>query len=680
MQRSDRRSFAGKAGVIVFGAALAVALLSSGLSTASPAEAEIRVLDGDAGQLLNGYDLYAYLLEQMRDQYDARRVALEASLASPEAAGKRAEAMRAAYLQLLGPLPDKTPLRAQVTGRIERDGYRIEKVVYESQPGHHVTANLYVPTGGEEPYPGVYLASGHWIAGKALDTHQAAGALFARHGMVLLAPDPICQGERLQLFDVHRHTSTTHMLLGLGAMAVGRSMVWYEAVDGVRAIDYLLSRPEVDRRTPVGMVGSSGGGTQTAFLMVLDDRIGPAASSCYLMQHERRFETIGPQDSCQNLPGEGAELLEQFDYLTMRFDRPTLALAGTRDYFDIHSTRAGFAETRRVFSTLGQPDHVALVEGDHGHGLHQPHREAAVRWMRRWLRGDDTPVKEGEAAILPAGELWATRSGQVLTEFVGEKSITEMNVERARALEKDRRRFWEQGTPAERVAEVARLIGLRHERGEVTTESRGLVPRPGYTVERLILKRPGELNVLALLFTPEGAGGRGPATLYVDGRGKAADAGPGGTVEKLVRSGHVVLSLDLRGYGEAARRDFYADKYLSDEHSTGMLALHIGRPLLGQRVEDVLAALDVLLAREDVDPQRVELVGLGRAGPVALHAAFGDDRFARVILRGSIRSWIEDVVMTPLAPNRLALVVPGALTRYDLPDLARALGDKLTLE
>lgn len=659
---------------------LLAALLLVGPGPAAATEEEIRVLGGDGAWLLSGYDLYQHLLGEMGTQYRARQERLEASLASPEAARKRAENLRKGYLELLGPLPEKTPLNAQVTGTIAQDGYRIEKVVFESQPDHHVTANLYVPTEGTGPYPGVLLASGHWIEAKTLDDHQRAAALLALNGMVVLATDPICQGERFQLFDVHRHTSTTHMLLGLGAMLVGRTMVWYEAVDGIRSIDYLLSRPEVDAGRPVGMIGSSGGATQTTFLMALDDRVGPAAPSCYLMQHERRFETIGPQDACQNMPGEGAELLDQFDYLTMRYDRPTLVLASTLDYFDIHSTRAGVDETRRVFAALGRPEHVDLVEGVHGHGLHRPHREAAARWMRRWLLDDDGPVEEGDTPLLSARELQATRSGQVLVDYPGERSITEMNLERARELEPDRRRFWREGDDGGRAAEVARLIGLRAERGEATYESRGRVARQGYTVERLILKRPGEPHLMALLFEPDEAELPRPATLYVDSRGKAADSRPGGVVESLARSGRVVLSLDLRGYGEGARKDFYGPKYLSDEHSTGMLSLHIGRPLLGQRVEDVQAALDVLLGWKDVDPDRVDLVGVGRAGPVALHAGFLDGRFAHVTLRRSIRSWIEDVVATPLAPNRLALVVPGALARYDLPDLARALGDGVTLE
>jgi len=187
------------------------------------------------------------------------------------------------------------------------------------------------------------------------------------------------------------------------------------------------------------------------------------------------------------------------------------------------------------------------------------------------------------------------------------------------------------------------------------------------------IERAGEPPVPALLFLPAERNGKAPAVLYVDGRGKAHDAAPGRPIEALVKGGRAVLAIDARGFGETAPAR--PKWYWHNEYSISYLGIHLGRPLLGQRTEDVLAALEVLLAREEVEPDEVSLVGIGRAGPVALHAAAIDGRIGEVVIQRSITSWM-DVVATPLCRHQLEGVVPGALERYDLPDLVRAIAPR----
>lgn len=167
--------------------------------------------------------------------------------------------------------------------------------------------------------------------------------------------------------------------------------------------------------------------------------------------------------------------------------------------------------------------------------------------------------------------------------------------------------------------------------------------------------------------------------LCVDGRGKAADAGRGGVVEELVSQGQVVLSIDARGFGEtadAARNVVY----VKGDHRPAMWSMHVGKSLLGQRVEDVLAAFTYVRSLPKIDPDKVKLIGVGRAGPVALHAGVLDGRFASLILRDSIGSWVDDVVARPKDIHAITHVVPSALLQYDLPDLVDLLGDKVTVE
>ena len=221
---------------------------------------ELDLLGGKGRGLLNDY-----LMQIVHQQYVQRRRELEESLKSPDALAARQKRLLHDYLEMIGPWPEKTPLNAEVTGTIECDGYRIEKVVYQSRPSHRVTANLYVPTKGKPPYRAVLVACGHAGNAKAYASYQPAGILLARNGFVALVYDPISQGERHQRTDPDENGTANHTDLYYGAMLVGRSVVKYEAWDGIRGIDYLLSRPEVDPDQPVGMTGNSGGGTQTTF-------------------------------------------------------------------------------------------------------------------------------------------------------------------------------------------------------------------------------------------------------------------------------------------------------------------------------------------------------------------------------------------------------------------------------
>lgn len=626
---------------------------------------DLNVLGKGAGKLL-----HAYLMRQVRGQYEQRRQAVEAALRSPKALSARQKWLAREYRRILGQMPEKTPLNAKVTGVIRCDGYRIEKVIYESRPHHHVTANLYVPTTGKGPFPGVAVACGHEAAAKTCQAYQSVCILLARNGFVALIYDPICQGERHQVLEGH-HGTTTHTQLDVGSLLVGRTVVGYEAWDGIRSIDYLLSRAEVDRSKPIGMTGHSGGGAQTTFLMALDDRIGPAAPSCYLMRQQRKYETIGPPDGCQHLPGEGALGIDQIDYLVMRAPKPTLILAAEQDFFEFESTKDAAAEAKQTYTVLAKADHTGLFSHNDKHSFSKPRRQAAVQWMRRWLLDDARPVVEPKLTVQPNQALHVTKSGQVVTEFKDELTVPAINLKRAEQLASARRKFWKAGDPMACLAEIRRLIGLRERRAKAAVQSKGTIKRDGYRIEKLVLQRKGEVAVPALLFVPAGAGGRRPATLYVDSRGKAREAGAGGAIEELVRSGRIVLSIDVRGFGETADRSSNR-KYRDVEHNVARLAIHIGRPLLGQRAEDVLAAADVLARRDDVDARKIDLVGIGRAGPVALHAAALDGRFTGLTMRGAIRSWVSDVVAKPLARDIIGCVVPGALLKYDMPDLLRA--------
>ena len=447
-------------------------------------------------------------------------------------------------------------------------------------------------------------------------------------------------------------------MVGIGALLVGRSTASYRIWDGIRSIDYLASRPEIDAKR-LGCTGCSGGGTLTSYLMALDDRIAVAAPSCYITSLERLFATIGPQDAEQNITGQVAFGMEHADYLTLRAPRPTLICTASRDFFDSQGTWASFHEAKHIYGLMSYSERVDLVESDSGHGFPKTQREAMLRWMRRWLLKIDDAPTEGEVAIAKDADLLCTRTGQVLEDFKG-KSVFGLNAEREAELAKGR------GKARDRDAllqDVARLAGVRLPVAAAKMTEAGAVKRDGYRIRKLVFETQPGVKVPGLLFEA----GRGPLVIYADGAGKAAAAAPGGPIEKLVKAGSRMLALDLRGMGETAPGQVLAGRpnYFGADYWEAFVSLHLSRPLLGQRTTDLLAVVAKMAGESD----DIQLIGVGSAGPAALHAAALEPRIKRLTLEDALVSW-SAVVRTPISHNQLTNVVPAALTVYDLPDLA----------
>ncbi len=667
--------------------ALLTLLASVGLLQA---QEDLRVLKPNAEGVPPNKMLYVYLQAEAQKHFDARRQTV-AALKTPEDVKRRQDELRAKFVASLGGFPEKTPLNPRVLGKEQRDGYRIERVLYESRPQHHVTAVLYLPE-GQPPFPGVLLPCGHSANGKAAEAYQRACILLAKHGLAVLCYDPIGQGERIQLLDPQGKpavagSTSEHTMAGVGALLVGRQTATYRIWDGIRSLDYLASRPEVDPQR-LGCTGNSGGGTLTAYLMALDDRIRAAAPSCYITSLERLFATIGPQDAEQNITGQVAFGMEHADYVTLRAPRPTLLCVGTRDFFDIQGAWTTFREAKLLYGLLGPGERVDLFEYNDTHGFSKPRREAALRWMRRWLLGrDDAPV-EGDFLIFKDPELQCTRTGQVLEDLKGQ-SVFDLNAERAQELARQRAKSQAEPNREDLLKEVRRRIGWATPQRDASgrsitaTRTRGLgqvdVQRPGYVIHNFAFETDPGILVPALHFEPAKKPAKPlPLVIYLHGAGKAADAGPGGPIEQIVQTGQAVLALDLRGMGETAPGTAATKRpnYFGVDSKEAFLALHLQRPLLGQRVQDVMLIL--LRMMQDVEEGtslEFHLVGVGAAAPVALHVAALTTMITRVTLERPVISW-SAVVQTPISSNQLTNVVPGALEVYDLPDLAGTLAPR----
>ena len=604
-----------------------------------------------------------YLTSQASQYWQARAKDI-AALGTPADLTARQRWVRARFVELLGGFPARTALAPRITGVLHRAGYRIEKLIFESQPKFYVTANVYVPEPGHGPSPAVLAAAGHSQPGKAHWVYQSAWISLAKRGFVVLAFDPLGQGERTQYYDPELGQSRVgistaeHTLAGIQCLLTGTPLAHYFVWDGIRAVDYLLTRGDVDPGR-IAVTGNSGGGTQTAYLALAEPRLAAAAPSCYMNSSEKLWADPGPQDAEQNVPGFISAGLDLSDFSLAFAPKPFLFLTATRDFFPIAGARAAFAEARSAYQVLGHPERVDLFEFDDEHGFSKPRREMMYRWFERWLMGHDMQETEQPLQVEPVSTLNCTPTGQLATSLGGE-TVQSLNRALAEKFAGEKRRA--------QPAVIAQRLGIPAlTRTTPQVKKYESLARNGYHIEKIALETEPGITVPALVFVPASAGSK-PAVIYITAEGKAADIGEFGGIPALVGEGRVVLAPDLRGWGESQTSGGAA-------YQTAQRAFLIGKTMTGMRVEDLLACFDYLASRTDVDRGDIGVIGKGAGGVVALYAAALEPRITRAAVEGALLSYL-DLARTRFYRDALDVVVPGVLKDFDLPDVAACIAPR----
>jgi dienelactone hydrolase len=627
------------------------------------------LLDAPANRIV-----YQHLAKQAYDALDRREVRL-GKISTPDQFKKYQEELKKFFVSSIGGFPERTPLHAKVVGKIEGGDHRVEKVIYESQPQHHVTATLYLPK-TKPPYPAVLIACGHTKTGKGADYNQYIGITLARNGIAAFCYDPIGQGERSQILPAEGHKLSSvaeHFLIGSGSVLLGTNTARYRIWDGMRGIDYLTSRKDIDG-SKIGCTGCSGGGTLTSYIMALDERVGFAAPACYLTTFRQLIGTIGPQDSEQNIFGQVAYGMDHTDYVLMRAPRPTLICCSAGDYFDVQGTWDNFRQAKKFYSLLGDPLAVDLVEDKGKHGITKLQRETLTRLARRWFLGDDGTVKEKPMKPRPVEDLWCTTKGEVL-HLADERTVFDLN----RALAKnvfaaERKRF--AGLPPETARKMVRKVStirlsanlpkLEHHVVETVQEN-------GLNMIRGFFRSKNSYPLASVAYLPENPR-KGPVLLL---HGEGVKQGHEQALE-LSKAGHTVVSVEISCTGET-RGSKFSEQFGSWQ--TFYLSYILGRSLVALRAEDVLKlAVSMDGAGIVRKGTKMNLMAIGDAAIPALHAvALEPDLFAQLQLFERRSSWTA--MLEESQPNRcFEDVIHGALKVYDLPELERLCGKKLLSE
>ena len=613
-----------------------------------------------------------HLTEVAKTLWEARSARV-AQIKTPAAVRERQAYIRKTLIEEIGGFPEKTPLNARITGRLPRDGYTVEKLIFESQPRYFVTANVYVPTSGQPPYPAVLGTAGHSADGKAADIYQRGWISMAKRGFVVLAFDPPGQGERLESIDlatgkprVPGNGTGEHSLAAAQCLLTGTNVARWFIWDGIRAFDYLTTRPDVDAKR-IAVAGNSGGGTQSAYLAAFESRLAAAAPSCYITSWEKLWAGPGPQDGEQVFANFLKDGLDFADFLIAFAPKPIHMATAIKDYFPIDGARATYAEAKRLFEILGVSDKIGYFEFDDPHGWSQPRREATYRWFAKSLQDRQDDGKETEFRVNTSKELQVSETGQVATTFQNAETVQSINASLAEKLYAKR-----DGAGGKNIPRlVSARLGVTTPRGAPASDKRGVVVRPGYTIDKIEMRPEAGITVPALLFLPSAGRPRKPAVLYVNAEGKAADAAEGGPIEAIVRAGNIVLAIDPRGWGEGGPPVGQRGDYSSSQ-KLAMRAILVGKTMVGMQTGDVLAAFEWLAGRPDVAPKRISVIGKGNGGVLALYAAALEPRISRVACERSPASYM-DIVRAKTHEGVTGIIVPGVLHDFDLPDVAVSL-------
>lgn len=611
--------------------------------------------------------LVEHLNDQAFDLLDARDAEVE-KLKTKADWTNRQKKVHDILFGMVGPFPEKTPLNAKVTGKLKEDNYRIEKIVFQSMPGFYVTGGLYLPDGAKGKSPAILFVSGHTMDAFRYPSYQAVILSLVKKGFVVFAIDPLGQGERIQHYDAEKNASSVgsmtreHSYLGNQCLVSGSSVAKYFIWDGIRAVDYLLTRREVDP-SRIGVTGQSGGGTQAAYLFAFDERIRAAAVVNYVTGFRRLLQSIGPQDGEQNFYHGLLNGITHADLLEVRAPSPVLIAAGTRDFFSIQGARESYAEAKKAYAAFGAEESIVLIEDDWGHGFTTKLGRGVTAFFQEHLNLPGDPQQEE----LPSDgkELKITTTGQVATSFEDAETVFTINKKESKklidALEASRKNIGPHLDEA--VSNARKLCGYVKPAQQIKSVFRGRYPRDGYSVEMYALHGEGDYVIPLLLFVPEGEG-KFPAMLYLHPEGKIADAATGGKVEQLVKKGYIVAAPDVIGTGETA--GIAADG----------VAMLIGRSMVGIQAGDIARVVNFIQGQDRADAGKIGAIAFDEMGPVLLHAAAFDNSIASVWLVGtplSYRSMVENKIYD-MAFFRNA--VAGALTAYDLPDLIGSLAPR----
>ncbi|MGB6743425.1 MAG: acetylxylan esterase [Terracidiphilus sp.] len=612
-------------------------------NNAPPAEA-FRVLPpaGAQGPQITPYLLYQTALAWNEDEL--RRSRWSQVRNENDLLELRAE-LRKSVLEMIGGLPtEKTDLHATITGTVSAAGFHIEKLIYQSLPGFYVTALVYVPENGDRVHPAVLVPAGHSPNGK--NHYQDLCQRLVLRGYLVIRWDPVGQGERSQFWDATAKKSRynlicgEHAVMGNLAYLAGANLARWEIWDGMRAVDYLLTRSDVDGKR-ISITGTSGGGFQTALLGALDERIKVIIPSCYItalpMRVENRIFADYDSDPEQDLFGLISNGVDNAGMLLMMYPRAVMIATATLDFFPVAGAHKSYSEVSAFYKRFGHADQIEFAESYNRHEYSLENQEAALNFLDR---SNNMPVRHGLPPVteFSDADLQVTRSGQVSVDYPeGQSLLRLIAAYSAEAPHRNGKTLAElyrsELDPDIASWTVNRYAGFSPAR-ELRWEAVGSSTAGAVRIDRYVLHHSTYLEMPLLHFHNDGNHPKG-AILWFSLDGKASQK-DWPRISKLISDGYEVFSFDFRGLGETRMnyrvdasdnsnpaKDNFDDAYVNPLGS--VLADYVynslltGRPYFFQMLDDLkIAELFVRSRNPGASQEPLTLTATGEAYTVAI--------------------------------------------------------------
>ncbi len=630
--------------------------------------------------------VHRYFMEQVQ-KAEEKSLKFKLSLKTKEDAENYQKITRKKIQASFGPFPEKTPLNPRITKTTLRDGYQIENIIFESRPDFPVTANLYMPTNRNQKIPGVIGTCGHSLTGKGEKAYQSFAQGLARQGYACLIYDPIGQGERIQYADEHLKSRIgvgvrEHLHAGNQQFLVGEFLGLWRAWDGIRALDYLLSRDEIDPNH-IGVTGNSGGGTMTTWLCGLEDRWTMGAPSCFVTTFRRNMQNELPADT-EQCPPKAIELgLDHDDFIAMMAPNPVVILAKEKDYFDVRGSLEAYHRLKHLYKLLGAEENVSIFIGPTTHGFSIENREAMYRCFNK-ATGVSNMTKEPELKIESIETLTCSPKGQVAS--LKPRTIYSFTKEKSQQLANNRGEV----SGEKLIKSINKTLKLQSLPGKINyriPRAKSIASYPRKYVSNYLVETEKGIDAVVYRLRNEMVYSRPQANseqalLYISDLSSDSELREDQFIREIVKTNTEAdfYSCDVRGIGDSKPNTCGgADSYFSaygNDFFYSIYAQMLNRPYVGQRTFDVLVVLKWL---EEIGYKNIHLIGKGWGALPATFASVLSSSVNQVTLKNPLTSY-TDIAESEIYHWPLSSLLMGVLEEFDLPDCYRELKKKnLTL-
>jgi dienelactone hydrolase len=595
--------------------------------------------------------------------------------------------LKGKFIEMLGGLPETgQPAKFDIIGVEQFDGFKVEKIIFESRPNTFVSANVYIPDGIVGKTGAVIFASGHYEDAKHSEEYHTVCQYMVKAGLIVLAQDPIGQGERVSYYEKNIDKATIewgvgeHTYAGLQCVAAGEGIAKYFVHDLMRGVDYLIQRPDVDSGN-IGITGNSGGGTQTSLLMTCDDRIKAAAPGTFITSRRAFLETDSTQDSEQIWPGMSALGFDHEDLLLSMAPKPVMVVAVDYDFFPIEGTRQTVERCKRFWNMYNERDNlegdgkyeISLFTDQSAHYYTRRMAQASAEFFSYHLNGQKVTVKHEDVKCVDLKKLLCTSSGILFKEdkYANSRIVVDETIDVIASLKANRSANSDEENIGNAKEWLKNIVFANRESVESNPRILEDVYCNNYIFTPVIWRTQKWLWGNAYIIRKIKYKGMNiPATICLWEGGTKKIQSHIEKIDEITSAGHAAIVVDLTGDGANSPSE-ESDRYFGKIYKYGADLFWLNESFAAIRTYDLITAVNIFSDFEGIEKNSIELYSEKRFGYYVLMAALLDDSAKKYSVCCLPKSIEEDFAGVKYYNEAgvPAFIIPGMLKYFDMPEL-----------